>query len=132
MVYTIASSDNPNANATPTNPMWPPASTALPTPPNTSTNVPRNSARYFRKGGDLLLKVPGVYMRVTQGRRILTREAGVLDEEIVGTVCNTCVRVGPIRSGAPGGIRTPDPLLRRQILYPAELRAQLCEFNSFA
>jgi hypothetical protein len=26
--------------------------------------------------------------------------------------------------GAPGGIRTPDPLLRRQMLYPAELRAQ--------
>jgi hypothetical protein len=29
-------------------------------------------------------------------------------------------------SGAPGGTRTPDPLLRRQTLYPAELRAQLC------
>src|SRR6202035_4607884 len=27
-------------------------------------------------------------------------------------------------SGAPGGIRTPDPLLRRQMLYPAELRAR--------
>jgi hypothetical protein len=27
------------------------------------------------------------------------------------------------RSGAPGEIRTPDPLLRRQMLYPAELRA---------
>src|ERR1019366_7778007 len=26
-------------------------------------------------------------------------------------------------SGAPGEIRTPDPLLRRQMLYPAELRA---------
>src|SRR5882724_957358 len=30
---------------------------------------------------------------------------------------------GPHRSGAPGGTRTPDPLLRRQTLYPAELRA---------
>src|SRR6266481_7970789 len=26
-------------------------------------------------------------------------------------------------SGAPGGNRTPDPLLRRQTLYPTELRA---------
>jgi hypothetical protein len=57
-------------------------------------------------------------MRVKEARRNLTRDAGVLDDEI--------------RSGAPGGIRTPDPLLRRQILYPAELRAQFCEFNPFA
>src|SRR6185437_12153464 len=28
------------------------------------------------------------------------------------------------QSGAPGEARTPDPLLRRQMLYPAELRAQ--------
>src|SRR5690242_3110042 len=27
-------------------------------------------------------------------------------------------------NGTPGEIRTPDPLLRRQVLYPAELRAQ--------
>src|SRR5512138_866221 len=26
--------------------------------------------------------------------------------------------------GAPGGSRTPDPRLRRPLLYPAELRAQ--------
>ena len=26
-------------------------------------------------------------------------------------------------SGVPGGIRTPDPQLRRLLLYPAELRA---------
>jgi hypothetical protein len=57
-------------------------------------------------------------MRVTQGRRILAGGAWILNDEE--------------RSGAPGGIRTPDPLLRRQILYPAELRAQFCEFNSFA
>jgi hypothetical protein len=25
--------------------------------------------------------------------------------------------------GAPGGTRTPDPLVRSQVLYPAELRA---------
>jgi hypothetical protein len=26
--------------------------------------------------------------------------------------------------GAPEAIRTPDPFLRREVLYPAELRAQ--------
>ncbi len=31
-----------------------------------------------------------------------------------------------ITSGAPGGIRTPDPLLRRQLLYPTELQALHC------
>ena len=30
-------------------------------------------------------------------------------------------------SGTPGVIRTPDPLLRRQVLYPAELRAHITE-----
>ena len=34
-----------------------------------------------------------------------------------------------MRSGAPGGIRTPDPLLRRQMLYPAELQAQNTQFT---
>jgi hypothetical protein len=29
-----------------------------------------------------------------------------------------------LQSGAPGGNRTPDPLLRRQTLYPTELRAR--------
>jgi hypothetical protein len=28
------------------------------------------------------------------------------------------------KNGAPVGIRTQDPLLRRQMLYPTELRAQ--------
>ena len=28
-------------------------------------------------------------------------------------------------SGAPGEIRTPDHLVRSQVLYPAELRAQI-------
>ncbi len=27
------------------------------------------------------------------------------------------------KNGAPGEIRTPDPLIRSQVLYPAELRA---------
>ena len=29
-----------------------------------------------------------------------------------------------VKYGAPGEIRTPDPLVRSQVLYPAELRAQ--------
>jgi hypothetical protein len=28
------------------------------------------------------------------------------------------------KGGGPGGIRTPDPLLRRQVLYPVELRSR--------
>lgn len=36
------------------------------------------------------------------------------------------VRTGLDKSagGGPGGIRTPDSLLRRQVLYPAELRSR--------
>jgi len=30
----------------------------------------------------------------------------------------------PIESGAPGEIRTPDTLVRSQVLYPTELRAR--------
>ena len=33
-------------------------------------------------------------------------------------------RAGPWAGGTPGGIRTHDLLLRRQTLYPAELRAR--------
>ena len=29
-----------------------------------------------------------------------------------------------IKIGAPGGIRTPDHLVRSQVLYPAELQAR--------
>ena len=31
----------------------------------------------------------------------------------------------PSEDGAPGETRTPDPLLRRQLLYPTELLARL-------
>ena len=33
-----------------------------------------------------------------------------------------------IKTGAPGEIRTPDPLVRSQILYPTELRAHIYMF----
>ena len=30
-----------------------------------------------------------------------------------------------LKSGVPGGIRTHDPLLRRQLLYPTELQGRI-------
>jgi hypothetical protein len=56
-----------------------------------------------------------------------------------GAACRTGVRIdlrarqikkgqnfcsAPFLFGAPGGIRTPDQLVRSQLLYPAELRAR--------
>ena len=32
-------------------------------------------------------------------------------------------------NGAPGGIRTPDQVVRSHLLYPAELRVRMCEAN---
>ena len=58
--------------------------------------------------------------------KILMRNDGDLGSCIVFRSlrpCNPCLRAGPKLDGAPGEIRTPDPLLRRQMLYPAELRA---------
>src|SRR5687767_11811930 len=52
IAYAIASSDNPKANATPRLPTSAPAITAVPTPPNTSTNVPMHSAAARRSGID--------------------------------------------------------------------------------
>ena len=48
--------------------------------------------------------------------------------EVLGQVANRqreMVNILELKklSGTPGVIRTPDPLLRRQVLYPAELRA---------
>ena len=37
-----------------------------------------------------------------------------------------------VRAGVPGGTRTPDLLLRRQLLYPAELQAHMCYVRVFA
>src|ERR1700736_1541738 len=46
---------------------------------------------------------------------------------VSGTFCKGSLRTVHSKSGAPGGTRTPDPLLRRQPLYPAELRARRSE-----
>ncbi len=35
------------------------------------------------------------------------------------------------KENAPGRIRTSDPLIRSQVLYPAELRAQSKHYNIF-
>ena len=37
----------------------------------------------------------------------------------------------PCFNGAPGGIRTPDHLVRSQVLYPAELRARVVISSSY-
>ena len=39
--------------------------------------------------------------------------------------------LGKEMSGAPGEIRTPDPLVRSQMLYPAELRARIVELAQY-
>src|SRR3974390_2618132 len=56
--------------------------------------------------------------RVASGRRPTCRP---LPTEPVRSEVTTV----PEMSGTPGVIRTPDPLLRRQVLYPAELRAHM-------
>src|ERR1700678_4764516 len=67
MVYTIASSESPKAAATPAKPIWLPASTALPTPPKTRTNVPTSSAKYLfmdvSSESNLLLRGPSTNER---------------------------------------------------------------------
>src|SRR5262249_26134868 len=41
-----------------------------------------------------------------------------------------CAQHGPCGIGAPGGIRTHDPCLRRAVLYPAELRARRIDLQT--
>jgi hypothetical protein len=35
-------------------------------------------------------------------------------------------------SGLPGGIRTPDPVIRSDMLYPTELRAEIVIYRLYA
>ena len=46
----------------------------------------------------------------------------LLDSEVMGIVLEKTFSFTEI-SGAPGETRTPNPLLRRQMLYPFELQA---------
>ena len=43
---------------------------------------------------------------------------------VISSVLACCQRPVAVAACAPGGIRTPDPRLRRPLLYPAELRAR--------
>ncbi len=43
---------------------------------------------------------------------------------VSGIKCHLCLKNRPKEFGAPGEIRTPDRLVRSQVLYPAELRAR--------
>jgi hypothetical protein len=60
IAYAIVTTANPNASATPTNPIpdcgKAASNTAAPHPPNTSQNVPRNSAAsFFDRGMERIL-----------------------------------------------------------------------------
>src|SRR5258706_11553474 len=71
-----------------------------------------------------LLEQPQHTKYPASGRNLILKHAGHKSDK-------TEPRASSIRAqlsiysvdGAPGEIRTPDPLLRRQMLYPAELRA---------
>src|ERR1700692_1007757 len=41
---------------------------------------------------------------------------------VLDTLCHPCLRAEPFESGAPGEIRTPDPLVRSQMRCSAQLR----------
>ena len=51
-------------------------------------------------------------------------EEAVGFEVLIGGVAKGDGGASSVKSGAPGKIRTPDLFLRREALYPAELRAQ--------
>jgi hypothetical protein len=60
------------------------------------------------------------YGRTLQGMQ-LVKDNGIYRLEQTTTQVTA---VDLERDGAPGEIRTPDPLVRSQMLYPAELRAR--------
>ena len=65
------------------------------------------------------MRIPGFITFSRNGRSFVT--LGAWQPTIaISLLTNLCVFRG---FGTPGVIRTPDPLLRRQVLYPAELRA---------
>src|SRR5437588_7329385 len=67
--------------------------------------------------------------RATQRPRRAARRTQSPDEAagvIAASLCRSASvprKIEPGRFGAPGGNRTPDPQLRRLMLYPTELRA---------
>src|SRR5207249_561167 len=116
--------------------------------------LPRINWHVLRHTHGTLLHVQGTPLKVAQAQLghshmattlevythatvIAQREAvGLLDEQLTPSVpkkeegnSRAAEMASPTNcfsqvSGAPGEIRTPDPLLRRQTLYPTELRAR--------
>ncbi len=72
--------------------------------------------RHQRHGGDVRMFGRPRRGRYAHVRRTLAPERHRTED--VGLV-----DVGQATDGLPGGTRTPDLLLRRQLLYPVELRA---------
>ena len=68
---------------------------------------------------DLTMRLPGLY------------DSRILRFEFLAEFRKRRRGRKPGWDGAPGGIRTPDPLLRRQMLYPAELRARINKSSVF-
>ena len=58
---------------------------------------------------------------------LLTKNAGFKIPDNLETRATTAFLSNTF--GVPGGIRTPDPLVRSQILYPAELQAHILNFK---
>ena len=56
----------------------------------------------------------------TAGRRELDRTSNARVNSCFGAIWSSREGV-EMRNGAPGGIRTPDHLVRSQVLYPTEL-----------
>jgi hypothetical protein len=61
------------------------------------------------------------YGRTLQGMQLVKDNGICCLEQTTRMVIQRGIQKG---YGAPGEIRTPDPLVRSQMLYPAELRAQ--------
>jgi hypothetical protein len=60
---------------------------------------------------------------LTPRGRVAQLEEPLLNKQMVGWDWILAQTIEKKCSGAPGETRTPDPLLRRQTLYPTELRA---------
>src|SRR5262249_30521676 len=67
----MASSESPKASAIPRKPIFPPANTALPTPPNTNTKVPRDSAKYLFTLNSYGTSKCGIFTVYARGRRLM-------------------------------------------------------------
>jgi hypothetical protein len=83
--------------------------------------------RAFSEGAFAERTEPGDRILAPRKRKHLADRRQPLRPKVVthvlGTFRHPCLRVGHPSSGAPEGIRTPDPQIRSLVLYPAELPA---------